>query len=215
MAYFEGEVPLMTTGGNNGSMWGGDGIWAILLLALLGGGYGFGRGGFGGGNSEFVGYELGKVATQADIAAGFNNSAVLSNQNDAKLQIANGFAGVDNAICTLGYQNQQGFNMIGQQISDCCCRTQSSIADLKYSNERNTCDIIQAINAGNQRIIDYMQCEKIDTLNRKLAVAEGQISQATQTATLLNAINRTPVPAYNVPNPYCCYNPCGCNGSTI
>ena len=85
MGYFEGEIPTMV-GGNNSS-WGGDGIWAILLLALFGFGRGYGNGGFGGGNSEFVGYELGKVATQADIASGFNNSALLSNQNDAKLQI--------------------------------------------------------------------------------------------------------------------------------
>ena len=213
--YMEGDVPTVVGGGNNGSMWGGDGIWAILLLALLGGGYGFGRGGFGGGNNEFVGYELGKVATQADIASGFNNSALLSNQNDAKLQMANGFAGVDNAVCTLGYNMQQGFNMVNQSISDCCCRTQASIADLKYANERQTCDIIQAINSGNQRIIDYMQSEKIDTLNRKLAIAEGQISQYAQTSAIVAALKPQPVPSYTVPNPNCCYNNFGCGGTTL
>lgn len=239
MGYYEGNISDLSTGSNNG-MWGGDGIWAILLLALLGnGGFGYGRGGFGGGSfgggtySEALGYELGKVATTNDVASGFNNSAVLSALNDIKLTqssnlnfinqgfsglnnvITSGFSGVDNAICTLGYQNQQGFNTLAHQISDCCCATQRAIDSVNFNNSRNTCDIIQAINTSNQRVIDYMQNEKIDTLNRKLAVAEGQISQATQTATLLNAINRTPVPAYNVPNPYCCYNPCGCNGSTI
>jgi hypothetical protein len=46
MAYIEVEVPVVTTGNNgNGSMWGSDGIWAILLLALLGNrGFGFGGG---------------------------------------------------------------------------------------------------------------------------------------------------------------------------
>ena len=239
MGYYEGNINDLSTGSNCGSMWGGDGIWAILLLALLGnGGFGYGRGGFGvgagaGTYSEALGYELGKVATTNDVASGFNNSAVLSALNDIKLTQSNnlnfinqgfsglnnvittGFSGVDNAICTLGYQNQQGFNTLAHQISDCCCATQRAIDGINYNNAKNTCDIIQAINTSNQRVIDYMQNEKIDTLNRKLAVAEGQISQANQTATLLNAINRTPVPAYNVPNPYCCYNPCGCNGSTI
>ena len=239
MGYYEGNINDLSTGSNCGSMWGGDGIWAILLLALLGnGGFGYGRGGFGvgagaGTYSEALGYELGKVATTNDVASGFNNSAVLSALNDIKLTqssnlnfinqgfsglnnvITTGFSGVDNAICTLGYQNQQGFNTLAHQISDCCCATQRAIDGINYNNAKNTCDIIQAINTSNQRVIDYMQNEKIDTLNRKLAVAEGQISQANQTATLLNAINRTPVPAYNVPNPYCCYNPCGCNGSTI
>lgn len=207
MGYFEGEIPTMV--GNNGSSWGGDGIWAILLLALLG----FGRGYGNGGSNEFVGYELGKVATQADIASGFNNSAVLANQNDAKLQIANGFAGVDNAVCTLGYNMQQGFNMVNQSISDCCCRTQASIADLKYANEKQTYDIIHAINAGNQRLVDIYTNDKIDTLNRKLAIAEGQISQYAQTNAIVSALKPQPVPSYSVPNPNCCYNSCG--GTTI
>lgn len=144
MAYFEGEIPTVVTGngyGNNGGMWGQDGIWAILLLALLGGrGFGFG-GGYGGQGGfsgyEALGYELGKVATTNDVASGFNNSAVLSSLNDIKLTqasnlnfinqgfaglnnvITTGFAGVDNAICTLGYQNQQGFNTLAHQLSDC------------------------------------------------------------------------------------------------
>ena len=237
MAYFEGEIPVVTNGGyNNGGMWGGDGIWAILLLALLGGGYGFGRGGYGVGAagptySEALGYELGKVATTNDVASGFNNSALLGGINDLKLtsasnlnfinqgfsglntQIQTGFAGVDNAICTLGYQNQQGFNTLAHQISDCCCTTQRAIDSVNFNNARNTCDIIQAINLGNQRVIDYMQSEKIDTLNRKLAVAEGQISQYAQTNAIVAALKPAqPVPAYTVPNPNCCY---GCGGQTL
>ena len=235
MAYFEGEVPVVSSG-NNG-MWGGDGIWAILLLALLGGGYGFGRGGYGVGAagptySEALGYELGKVATTNDVASGFNNSAVLSSLNDIKLTqasdlnfinqgfaglnnvITSGFSGVDNAICTLGYQNQQGFNTLAHQLSDCCCATQRAIDGINYNNAKNTCDIIQAITMGNQRVIDYMQSEKIDTLNRKLAVAEGQISQYAQTNAIVAALKPAqPIPAYQVPNPNCCYN--GCGGTTL
>ena len=224
--YYEGPAFLGCSGNNgNGGMWGNDGIWAILLLALLGfGGRGFGGfGGYGGAGNEFVGYELGKVATTNDVASGFNNSAVLNGINGIKenqLSMQNfinqGFAGlntqligefrnVDNAICTLGYQNQAGFNTLAHQISDCCCATQRAIDSVNFNAAKNTCDIVQAINYGNQRVIDYMQNEKIETLNRKLAVAEGQISQANQTSVLLNAINKTPIPSYNVPNPYCCY----------
>ena len=229
MAYFEGEIPVVSSGyGNNGGMWGGDGIWAILLLALLGnGGFGgYGRGGAGT-YSEALGYELGKVATTNDVASGFASNATLGSLNDIKLTqasnlnfvnqgfaglntvISQGFAGVDNAICTLGYQNQQGFNTLAHQISDCCCATKQAIADVKYANERNTCDIITAINASNQRVIDYMTSEKIDTLNRKLAVAEGQISNYAQTNAIISALKPCPSPAYVVPNPNCCY-PTGC-----
>lgn len=235
MAYFEGEIPTVVTGngyGNGSGMWGGDGIWAILLLALLGNG-GFGRGyGLGGGyggSSEFVGYELGKVATTNDVASGFNNSAVLGGINSIKenqLQMQNfinqGFSGlssqligefrnVDNAICTLGYQNQAGFNSLGHQISDCCCSLSRSIDGVNYNMAKNTCDIVNAINTSNQRVIDYMQSEKIDTLNRKLAVAEGQISNYAQTNAIISALKPCPSPAYVVPNPNCCYST-GCTG---
>lgn len=77
---------------------------------------------------------------------------------------------------------------------------------------KNTCDIVTAINSSNQRVIDYMQSEKIDTLNRKLAVAEGQISNYAQTNAIISALKPTPVPSFSVPNPYCCYNTCGCTG---
>lgn len=228
MAYFEGEIPTVVSGNGygNGGMWGGDGIWAILLLALLGnGGFGgYGRGaGFSGGYSEALGYELGKVATTNDVASGFSTSSIISGINDIKLgqsqmqnfvnqgfsglssQLIGEFRNVDNAICTLGYQNQAGFNSLAHQISDCCCATQREMA-------KNTCDIIQAINLSSQRTIDYLQNEKIDTLNRKLAVAEGQISNYAQANAIISALTpKQPTPAYVVPNPNCCYTT-GCTG---
>ena len=224
MAYFEGEVPVVTTGNNNG-MWGGDGIWAILLLALLGNGFGgYGRTGFGGGISgEALGYELGKVATTNDVASGFSTSPIISGINSIKenqLQMQNfinqGFSGlssqligefrnVDNAICSLGYN-------LSHQISDCCCQTNRAIDGINYNMAKNTCDIIQAINTASQRTFDYLQNEKIDTLNRKLAVAEGQISNYAQTNAIISALAPAcPKPAYIVPNPNCCYST-GCTG---
>lgn len=222
-------------GGNgNGGLWGNDGIWAILLLALLGfggRGYGFG-GGYSGGGSEFVGYELGKVATQADIASGFNNSAVLSSLNDIKLTQASnlnfinqgfaglnnvinqGFAGVDNAICTLGYQNQAGFNALAHQISDCCCATQRAIDGVNYNIAKQTCDIITNANANTQRIVDYLQNEKIESLRAENVSLKGKISNAEQSAYLLNELKPCPRAAYIVPNPNCCYNACG-TGSVL
>ena len=223
-------------GGNGNGFWGGDGIWAILLLALLGnGGWGAGRG-FGGGygaGSEFVGYELGKVATQADVASGFNNSAVLSSLNDIKLTqasnlnfinqgfaglntvIQSGFAGVDNAICTLGYQNQQGFNALAHQISDCCCATQRAIDGVNYNIAKQTCDIITNANSNTQRIVDYLQNEKIEALRAENVALKGKISNDAQSAYLLGELRTCPKPAYIVPNPNCCYTACGNNGVTI
>ncbi len=208
MGYYEGELNVAS--GNNGNgFFGNDGIWAILLLSLLGfGGYGYG--GFGGNRGA------GSCATQADLSAGFANSEIMSDLNDILLQTSQGFAGVQQTLCQ-GFNGintailqsanatERGFAQMGYNLANCCCDLKGAIADVKYANEAQTCSIINAINTANQRLVDIYTNDKIDTLNRKLAVAEGQISQANQTNVLLNAINKTPIPSYNVPNPYCCY----------
>lgn len=237
--YMESEIPtvISSNGSNGNGMFGNDGWWGIILIALL---FGWGRGGYGfggngGGSSEFVGYELGKVATQADIASGFNNSAVLSSLNDLKLGQANGFAnvqqtlcqgfngintsimsgfhGIDNAICTLGYQNQQGFNAIGSQIANCCCDIKGLLLENRYLNERQTCDLITNANANTQRIVDYLTNEKIEALRAENTSLKGRISNDAQSAYILDRLSPCPRPAYVVPNPNCCYSACGCSGT--
>jgi hypothetical protein len=214
-------------GGYGNGMFGGDWSWWIIILLIFGwGGNGYGFGGFGGG----FGAGAGALATQADLAAGFNNSAVINKLNDLTLgqagiqqtlcqgfngvntTVLQGFNGVDNAVCTLGYNMQAGFNGLAHQISDCCCQTQRAIDGVNYNMAKSTCDIIQAGNANTQRLLDYFTGEKIAALTAQNAALTAQLSQNSQTATLLNAINRTPVPAYVVANPYCCntYQGCGC-----
>lgn len=213
-----------TNGCGNGFGFGNgwEGIIGLLVIAgLFGGGWGngFGFGGNRGGSN---------CATQADLSAGFANSEIMSDLNDiilgqAQMQnfinqgfsglnstINTGFAGVNNAICTLGFQNQAGFNALSTQLAQCCCDTRSAIADVKYANERNTCEIINAINAGNQRLVDIYTNDKIETLNRKLSTAEAQLSNNAQSRyivdTVLDKLSPCPSPAYIVPNPNCCYN---------
>lgn len=231
--YLEGEIPTVVSGGNNnGSSWGQDGIWAILLLALLGGGFNRGGYGIGGGSGvvggDLLGYQLGKVATTNDVASGFSTSEIMSDLNSILLSNAQGFAGINSAIAnstsTLGYNMLQGFHGVDNaictlgynlthQISDCCCSTKAAIADLKYANEAQTCQILTSQANQTQRILDYLTNDKIETLNRKLAVAEGQISNNAQSRyivdTVLERLSPCPRPAYVVPNPNCCYNTCG------
>jgi hypothetical protein len=216
--------------GYGNGMFGGDWSWWIIILLIFGwGGNGFGFGGFGG-------YGAGAVATQADLAAGFNNSAVLNNLNDLKLgqagiqqtlcqgfngvntTILQGFNGVDNAVCTLGYNTQAGFNGLSRQIAECCCDTRAAIADVKYSNERNTCDIIRAGQDNTRAILDFLTQDKISTLTAENQALKFQASQTAQnafitanndaqTAELIRRLSTPcPVPAYVVPNPNCCYN---------
>ena len=237
--YIEGDVPVVSTGnyGNNGFGYGNgwEGlIGLIAVAALFGGGFGFGGGGFGfgggrGAGNELFGYQLGRTATSEDIASGFAQNTLQRGIDDiilgqAQMQnfinqgfsglntsLLSGFHGVDNAVCTLGYQTQSGFNQVSNQIASCCCDLKGAIADVKYADERNTCQIINAINAGNQRLVDIYTSDKIDTLNRKLATAEAQLSNQAQSAYIINQLKPCPTPAYVVPNPNCCYSSCGLN----
>ena len=221
-------------GNNNGGfggMWG-DGLWAIIILAMLGfGGYGYG-GGFGG-FGGFGGVGLNGALTRAELYDGFAiqniDSAVRGVQQgicDSTYALNNtlmsGFHGVDRGLCDIGHQ-----------ISDCCCTTQRNIDSVRYDMATGFCnlgntiqnttrDIIDSQNAGTRAILDFLTNDKIESLrseNQSLRFAASQASQnafitanqEAQTAELIRRL-RTPeaVPAYVVPNPNCCYgNPLG------
>lgn len=218
--YLEGEVPVVQNGyGNNGGFgFGGgwEGLIGLIAVAAL-----FGNGGFGG--FGFGGNRGGNYVTQADLSAGFANSEIMSDLNDILLSNQTGFAavqqtlcqgfnGINTAILQSSNATERGFATLGYNLANCCCEIKGAIADVKYANERQTCDIINAINAGNQRLVDIYTSDKIDTLNRKLATAEAQLSNQAQSAYIINQLKPCPTPAYVVPNPNCCYNYVGNNG---
>ena len=130
-------------GNNRGGFFGGDGIWAIIILALLFGNNGFGfGGGFGGGNRGGCG-----CVTNADLCSAFNFNGLENSVRGIKQGICDstyalnnaimgGFHGVDNAVCNLGYNVQQGFNGLSHQLSDCCCETKGAIKDVGIGIER-------------------------------------------------------------------------------
>ena len=229
--------------GNGDGMFGDNGWWIILLFLFAGwGGRGFG-GGFGGGNGADGGFMI-PWATQADVRAAVDQQTLISKLDqqtyglaDSTYALSNsittGFHGVDNAICNLGYNVQQGFNTLGHQMSNCCCETQRLIergfADTNYNLATQSCDtrrtiadstrdIIDANNAGVRSILDFLTQDKIATLtaeNQSLKFAASQANQNafitanqdTQTAELIRRLaTPCPVPAYVVPNPNCCYN---------
>jgi hypothetical protein len=203
-----------------------------LLFGYGGRGFG-GFGGFGGG--------CGNPATQADLAAGFNNSAVLAGLNDIKLGQANainynnqGFNGLNTALLQGFNGVERGFCDISHQLSDCCCATQRAIDGVNYNLATQTRDVIENANANSRAILDFLTNDKITTLTAENQALKFQASQSAQnafitanqeaqTAELIRRLGRDcPVPAYVVPNPNCCYgnpygvgfnnNGCGCNG---
>ena len=217
------DIAAVTRNGNGDGMFGDSGWWIILLFLFAGWGRGFG-GGFGGG-----GYEA-PCATQADVRAAVDQQTLISKLDQQTYGLAdstyvlnsslmNGFHGVDTDVCTLGYNMQNGFNTIAHQLSDCCCETGRAIergfADTNYNLATQACDtrraiadstrdIIDSNNAGVRSILDFLTQDKIATLQAENQGLKLAASQAAQNAYLVNELRPCPVPAYTVPNPYCC-----------
>lgn len=238
MAYYEGEISPITSGGNNNGngLWGGDGIWAIILFALIFGygrnGFGGGFGGFGGGSGVGENYilatDFATIERKLDsISNGICDSTFALNNT-----VTNGFFGVQNSL-TQGFSGintalLQGNYALSSQFADCCCKTQRAIDGVNYNMATNTCAITNAINMGVRDIVDNQNANyraiheelvanKLEAKNDRIAELQDQLyradlraSQAQQsnyiTDTILNKLSPCPNPAYIVPNPNCCYD---------
>lgn len=217
--------------GNGNGLFGGDGGWLgiLLLIALLGGGIGWGGGfgGFGGGAG------LQGMATRADINEGFALNNITSGITAIQQGIADATYALNNSLMTGFHGVDRGLCDLSHQLSDCCCENRAAIAQVRYDMATQACDTRNLIqnttrdlmdnqNANTRAILDFLTTDKISTLtaeNQALKFAASQAqqnafitaNQDAQTAELIRRLGRDcPVPAYVVPNPNCCYgNPLG------
>ena len=134
--------------------------------------------------------ETGNGITQA-VNSGFSAAEIAANGR----QMANmqqGF-GIQTAM-------MQGFNAAQAQAADCCCKTQTGIADLRYTVAsencadrtqamQNTRDIIDAQTRGTQAILDKLCALELDGVKGQLAAAQreniglqNQLNMATMAA---------------------------------
>ena len=179
-------------------------------------------------NTGFSSAEVSRCNAQANLLQTLNN-----NQASTLAQINN------NQAATLAQLNTIATNQLS-----CCCDNKAGLAELKYTIATENCadrtaiadalkDIIASNTANTQAILDKLCQQEIDALKAQnqqlqmqgylasLAASQnaqtGQIltDNATQTTTLLRALNPTPIPAYIVGNPNgCgCSNYSGCSGS--
>lgn len=202
----------MGMGGLGGGFgYGGDWILGLIVIAAL---FNGGFGGFGGGGRG-VGLEL---------QAGFDTQNILRNQDNIKNGLCDGFYAMNSN--NLQAQNQlqrdlcQGFSTInaaiaqnGYNAQQCCCETQRAIDGVKFANQQNTCDIVNAIHAEGNATRDLITQNEMKAMQNKITelTAANQskdlaISQANQNAYLINKLNPDAVPAYIVQNPNGCHN---------
>lgn len=231
--------------GNGGGFMDGGGswVWILVIFALLfgwGGNGSFG-GNNGGGGAMFAG-AVAPWATQADVREAVDNQTLISKLDNQTYGIAdtftalnntlnNNFRGIDNAICTLGYNTQQGFNNLGHQLSDCCCETRAAIKDVGIGVERAgwnlskqisdcccdaekmnmqnrfdaaqaNCGTLAAIDKLGDRIIGYMADRDTQNLRDEVQSYRLAASQAKQSKEIIDQLRPCPVPAFLTCNPY-------------
>ena len=197
------DIAAVTKNDNcNNGMFGNDWAWIIILLLFGYGGRGFG--GFGGqGGVDY--------ATQSDVRAAVDQQTLISKLDNQTYGLAdstfalnntitNGFHGVDNAVCNLGYNVQSGFNTLAHQISDCCCTTQRAIDGINYNMATNTCaiqntinsstrDLLENQNTNTRAILDFLTQDKIATLTAENQGLKLAASQSNQNAVLMAAMD--------------------------
>ena len=229
MANIDGYVEGVNVGNgypiyaNNGGMWGNDGfggIWGLLAIAIIFGGFGWGGNGFGGNN----GYQQ-TANVESSIHNALDTMQIVNKLDGITTDLNTDFGNVINAITTNGYENRLAMNDLGFNMQNCCCQTRetinnvgnvlgSQLADLKYTIATEECATRQASADNTQRIIDFMTQDKLATLTAENVALRGELSQNAQTNQIVSALRTpNPIPAYVVSNPYGCG--CGCNGQSI
>lgn len=215
-------VDLATNGnpmyyGNGGfGGFGSDGIWALVLLALLFGGNGFGGYGNGWGN----------VATTDFVSSEFTQRDVTSGTQSVLTALANGFSDTATSIC--GLKSEVLENKYANQLS--ACNTQRDI--LTQTNELNTNLLTTALQAqakmdeccctlraqgieNTQKILDAMSQNTIDDLRSQVNDLKNTITANGIGSTIVNQVRPYPIPAYPVSSPYVGFYGSGFYGNTI
>mgnify|MGYP007122095733 FL=1 len=111
------DVAAVTGNNGNRGMFGGDGLFWIIVLFLFAFMGGWGNNGNNGGYGMNYG-----------IQDGFNQQAIMS--------------GINGITATLGANqiaNTQAMNQIAMSLQNCCCENRAGLADLKYTVATEAC----------------------------------------------------------------------------
>lgn len=127
------------------------------------------------------------------------------------------------------YANQLGLQQLGTQMQNCCCETGKEILESRYTTQLGfqglqaqlascCCDIKEAILADGAETRALIQANTIQDLRDKVAdrdrdlmTANFQISQAAQSANIIDSVRPYPVPAVPYQPVYGYGCGCGCN----
>lgn len=169
------DIAAVTGNNRDDGFLGGDGIWAIIVFAMIFGWGGFGNGWGNGGNGGATPFATGAL-TQADLQRGFDTQAIVGKLDGitngicdgfyaANNNMLTGFNGINTNIMQTGYgiqqainadtiANMQNTNALQSQLANCCCETREAIQGVNYNMSQNTCALQNTMNTNTRDIID-------------------------------------------------------------
>ena len=198
----------MYNNGAFGGAFGGDGIWALVLLALL-----FGNNGWGG----FGGNGYNNLATTDYISSEFTQRDVTSGTQSVLTALSNGFADASTNLCNVRSDILTGNMGIQNSILSSSNNTQRDI--LTQTNELNTNLLTTALQAqakmddccctlraqgieNTQKILDAMNQNTIDDLRSQVNDLKNTITANGIGTSIVNQVRPYPIPSYLVSSPY-------------
>lgn len=161
------------------------------------------------------------------------NTNINAGTNSIQSSLCNGFNGIQQALANTNYNlsncccetresimqsnfnNQSGFNSLATAIASNACDIEKGQDDIRYVLAQNQSATMAAIDHVGDRLIDYMNQNKMDELRTELQNAKFQISQAAQTDAIINQLQPIAKPSWLVSSPYQSLNyngvnACGC-----
>jgi hypothetical protein len=235
-------LALRNTGNNgNDGMFGGNGAWWVIILILFGLG-GWGRGtGFGGGGNDGAPVVVAPYggcnapATAQGLTAAFNFNQLDNGIRGLERGLCDGFYGVNNSIANLGatvaqgfcgvdktimqgdFRAQAGFNQIANQLASCCCDLGRGQENIQHTITKAMSDLAIAGERNTNEILNYLAKTETDKLRTELQSAQFQLSQLSQTRSIVEQLLPVAKPAYLTCSPYASafgfgnYGNFGCN----
>lgn len=175
---------------NNDGMGGWNGmIWLFAILAMMGGGFGWGNNGF----ANAIGYE--NMATSNEVQRGFDNQNLQAQTRDILSAVNFGTSQAvgatnqtfhDTLAAMQGLYNETSRDIAGLAVgqanilakqNECCCEQKQMIMQNNYDSAMRDAGTNANITSQIQSIKDMLAQDKIEALQAQ--VSQLQLAQAT------------------------------------
>lgn len=194
--YSLADIATATGEGRNDGWGGNSGAWWIIILFLFMF-MGWGGNGLGGTNGALTRADLSQDMNFQELSNAVRGvqSGLCDGFYSMNTGMLNGFTGVDNAVCTLGYQTAQEINGVNTNNMQNTFALQQSINGMNIENMQNANGIqrsIDGVAVGSMQNTNAIQSQIAQCCcENKAAIADVKYDMATDTCSIINSIQNT------------------------